>query len=98
MQELYGSQDENGVLDGEGKPEPGTGSGGVAQTGSERMERHYRVGVRTGEESAGGNRIQSCKGDQGERRALQSEEGGKEGRKRKISARTGGKSRKSSHP
>ena len=45
MQELYGSQDEHGVLDGEGEQEPGAGSGGMAEAGSERVERHHRVGM-----------------------------------------------------
>lgn len=57
VQELYGSQDEYGVLGGEGEPEPGAGSRGMAQAGSERMERHYRVGMRAGEEPAGGHGI-----------------------------------------
>ncbi len=57
MQELYGSQDEYGVLGGEGEPEPGAGSGGVAETGGERLERHHRVGMRAGEEPAGGHGI-----------------------------------------
>lgn len=52
MQELYGSKDQHGFLGGEGKPEPGERSGSVAEAGSERMERHYRVGVRAGEEPA----------------------------------------------
>ena len=53
MQELYGSQNEHGVLDGEGEPEQGAGPGSMAEAGSERMERHHRVGVRTGKEPAG---------------------------------------------
>lgn len=55
MQELYGSQDEHGVLGGEGEPEQGERSRSVAEAGSERLERHHRVGVRTGEEPAGGH-------------------------------------------
>lgn len=55
MQELYSSQDQHGVLDGEGKPEPGARSGGMEEAGGERMERHHRMGVRTGEEPAGGH-------------------------------------------
>lgn len=84
MQELYGSQDEHGVLDGEGEPEPGAGPGGVAQAGSKGLERHHRMGVRTGEKPVRRNRFQSRKRDQGERRALQSKEGGKKGRERKV--------------
>ena len=53
MQELYGSQDEHGVLGDKSEPEPGAGPGGVAQAGSERLERHHRVGVRAGEKPAG---------------------------------------------
>lgn len=87
MQELYGSQDEHGVLDGESEPEPGAGSAGVAEAGSERLERYHRVGVRTGEEPARRNRTQSRTGDQGEWRSLQSEEGGKKSGERKIPAR-----------
>ena len=84
MQELYGSKDQHGVLDGEGEPEPRAGPRGVAQAGSERLERHHRVGVRTGEEPAGGYRFQSRSGDQGERRTLQSKEGRAKGGKKKV--------------
>ena len=55
MQELYGSKDEHGVLGGEGEPEPGKGSEGVAEAGGERMECHHRVGVRTEEKPVGGH-------------------------------------------
>ena len=67
MQELYGSQNEHGVLDGEGEPEQGAGPGSMAEAGSERMERHHRVGVRTGQKPAGGNRHQGRSRDQSER-------------------------------
>lgn len=84
MQELYGSQDPHGFLDGEGEPEPGAGPGGVAEARSERLERHHRVGVRTGEKPAGRNRFQCRKRDQGERRALQSKERRETHRKRAV--------------
>ena len=45
LQELHGSENQHGVLGGQGRSKPRAGPGSLTQAGGERLERHHRLGV-----------------------------------------------------
>ena len=45
MQQVYGAEDEYGVLDGEGGAQSGAGSGGLAEVGGPWLGGRHRVGM-----------------------------------------------------
>ena len=67
VQELYGAQEQYGVLGGQGRQESGAGPGGVEAAGGEGVERDNRLGMRVEEGGAGGDRGARGGGDCPER-------------------------------